>query len=88
MTIQEIHKLYNRIIGLLDRKEIKNAFEYIQTLIAGTNEYTFQNRLDKVQDTYKYMLQYRMQGAKDPMQETIYTNLQATSYELADSIRN
>ena len=55
MTLQEINKTYNRIIGSLDNKELKNAFDFIQTLIAGIREYSFQDKLDELQNTYKYM---------------------------------
>ena len=34
------------------------------------------------------MLRYRIEGAKDPMQEQIYNRIQTSSYELADRIRN
>lgn len=88
MTIQEINKAYDRIIGSIDAKELKNAFDFMQGLIAGIREYSFQDRLDELQDTYKYMLRYRMEGAKDPMQERIYNNLVASSYEFADVIRH
>ena len=53
MTIQEINKAYNRIIGSLDEKELKNAFDFLQGLIAGIREYSFQDRLNELQDTYK-----------------------------------
>ena len=87
MTLQEINKAYNRIVGSLDSKELKNAFDSLQALIAGSREYSFQDKLNELQDTYKYMLRYRIEGAKDPMQEQIYNNLQASTYELADSVR-
>lgn len=88
MTPQEINKAYNRIIGSLDSKELKNAFDFIQSLISGSREYTFQDKLNELQDTYKYMLRYRVEGIKDPMQEQIYNNLQASTYELADAIKH
>ena len=88
MTIQEINKAYNRIIGSLDCKELKNAFDFLQGLIAGAREYSFQDRLNELQETYKYMLRYRIEGAKDPMQDQIYNNLIASSYELTDQLRN
>ena len=87
MTLQEINKAYNRIVGSLDSKELKNAFDSLQALIAGSREYFFQDKLNELQDTYKYMLRYRIEGAKDPMQEQIYTNLQASTYELADLVK-
>lgn len=84
MTLQEINKEYNRIIGSLDSKELKNAFDSIQALISGSKELAFQDKLNELQDTYKYMLRYRIEGVKDPMQDQIYNNLQVSTYELAD----
>ena len=88
MTLQEINKTYNRIIGLLDAKELKEAFEQTQSLIAGIRDYSFMDQLNELQDTYKYMLRYRMEGAKDPMEDQIYHNLIASAYLLADQVRN
>lgn len=88
MTLQEINKAYNRIIGSLDSKELKNAFDSIQALIAGSREYSFQDRLNELQDTYRYMLRYRLEGAKDPMQEQIYNNLLIATYDLADQLKH
>jgi tetratricopeptide (TPR) repeat protein len=88
MTLQEIDQAYNRIIGSLDNKELKNAFDSLQSLIGGSREYTFQDKLNELQETYKYMLRYRMEGIKDPMQEQIYHNLQASLYELADQLKH
>ncbi len=87
MTLQEINKAYDRIVGSLDSQELKNAFDSLQVLIAGSREYSFQDRLNELQDTYKYMLRYRIEGVKDPMQEQIYNNLQVSAYELTDSVK-
>jgi len=88
MTIQEIKKAYNRIIGSLDARELKNAFDSLQSLIAGSREYFFQDKVLELQETYKYMLRYRGEGAKDPMQEQIYKNLLISAYEITDNIKN
>lgn len=88
MTTQEITTYYNRIIGSLDNKELKNAFDALLGLIAGTKEYTFTDKVTELHDTYKYMLQYRTEGIDDPMQQKIYNNILVTTYELSDIIRN
>ncbi|MDH6306073.1 tetratricopeptide (TPR) repeat protein [Parabacteroides sp. PF5-5] len=88
MTIEQINKAYNRTIGSLDNKELKSAFDTLQALIAGSDDYTFQEKLNELQETYQYMLRYRMEGVKDPMQESIYLNLQASTYELSDQIKH
>lgn len=87
MTTQEINKTYNRIIGFLDNKELKNAFDHLQGLIAGSYNYEFQDKLDGLQNTYKYMLRYKLEGFADPMQHKIYTDLLRNCYELTDKVR-
>ncbi|MDR0748423.1 MAG: hypothetical protein LBF62_02485 [Tannerellaceae bacterium] len=88
MTLQEINQAYNRITGSLDNKELKNAFDSLQSLISGSREYTFQDKLNDLQDTYKQMLRYRMDDIKDPMQEQIYHTLHASLYELTDQLKH
>lgn len=88
MTQQEIHRAYDRIIGSLDNKELRGAFIFLHGMIAGLREYAFQDRLNELQETYTYMLRYRMDGAKDPMQEHIYHTLLASAYELADTVKH
>lgn len=88
MTIQEINRAYDRIIGSLDHKELKSAFVFLQGMISGVREYSFQEKLTELQETYKYMLRYRMQGVNDPMQEPIYHGLLASTYELADRVKH
>lgn len=87
MTQQDIQDRYRRIIGELDRKELKSAFESLQSLMAANKDYFFQDKLSELQDTYKYMLLYYSEGKKDPMQQQIYNNLLASTYEIIDKIR-
>lgn len=88
MTIHEVNKAYSRIIGSLDKKELKNAFVFLHGMIAAIRQYNFNEKLQELQETYTYMLRYRMEGAKDPMQEHIYHNLLASTYELADQVKH
>lgn len=88
MTLQEKEKAYNRIIGSLDCGELKDAFDAMQSLIAGSREPAFSDTLQELQDTYRYMLRYRSEGIKDPMQEQIYRRVWTSAYALADSIRH
>jgi tetratricopeptide (TPR) repeat protein len=88
MTQQEIHQVYHRIICDLDNKKLKNAFDSLQSFISGGREYVFQEKLNEVQDTYKKLLHYRMDGVKDPMQDDIYRNILIAAYELADQLKH
>lgn len=86
MTIQEIDKTYNRIIGLLNTKEIKLAFDYLQSLMAGSKDYAYQEQLDQLQAIYQNMLRYRLKGFKDPMEKTIYQQVLSSSFQVADQL--
>lgn len=88
MTPQEISKYYHGIIYSLDSKELKNAFDSIRNLITETKEFSLQDKLNELCDTYKYMLRYRTEGIKDPMQKQIYHNLLVSTYELADELKH
>lgn len=87
MTQQEINRACNRATGSLENKELKNALDTLQGVISGTREFSFQDRLNEIQETYRNMLRYLVEGAKDPMQDQIYNNLLIWSYELTDNIR-
>lgn len=87
MTLGNINEAYDRIISSLDKKELKSAFDGIMTLMAGCNEYGLQDELYKLEETYKYMLHYRIGGVQDPMQEQIYSNIRISAYELADKLK-
>lgn len=88
MTPQEITNYYNGIVASLDNKELKNAFDSLRQLMLTTKEYGCLDKLNEMYDTYKYMLQYRMEGANDPMQQQIYHQLLSSTYELADTLKH
>ena len=86
MEIRQIGSTYARIRDSLDQGALKPAFDALQGLIAGTNLYSFQNKLNELQETYQYMLRYYAEGMKDPMQEQIYANICIGAYELVDQV--
>lgn len=91
MTTKEIHTVYRKIVGLLDRKELKAAFDALQNLVAGLQASGLQipglqDEQNRLQETYKQLLHYYIAGSKDPMQTKIYNELLASVYELTDKI--
>ncbi|MDD4114260.1 MAG: tetratricopeptide repeat protein [Massilibacteroides sp.] len=87
MTQKEINQACLRAFGSLDNKELKHAFDALQILISGCKLFYLQEKLDEIQNTYKNMLRYRVEGAQDPMQEHIYTTIQVQAYELTDLVQ-
>ena len=88
MTTQEIDNQYASIMAALDGKALKAAFDHLQGLIAGTRAYAFQDRLDELQDMYRQMLRYCVEGVDDPMRERIYMKVIASAYDLADQVKH
>lgn len=86
MTTNEIQTTYSRIIKSLDNRELKIAFDSLESLVADPHVYMFRDELNNLQETYKQLLYYYTAGSKDPMQEKIYTELFASVYELTDKI--
>lgn len=88
MKVQQIDSTYTRILDSLNIGALKPAFDSIQGLIAGTGLYSFQNKLNELQETYQYMLRYFIEGTNDPMQDQIYASIRIGTYELVDHIRH
>ena len=85
MTKQEIQKYFETINRSLERKELKNAFDLLILLLSRLQNWQMQEELNVLQDTYKTMLLYLLQGVKDPEREKIYNNLLRSAYHLSDS---
>ena len=88
MTANEIQTSYVDILDSLEQGALKTTFDLLQGLISGTQSYSFQHKLNELQETYQYMLRYYVEGTNDPMQEHIYANIITTAYEMADHIRH
>lgn len=88
MTIQEIESACIRITESLNRGALKTAFDALQNLIYASEESVYQEKLEKLQQTYRYMLGYYIEGSDDPMRERIYADMKTGMYELTDRLRH
>lgn len=87
MSITEINEWYKRLNDLLSAGRLQEALESINTVLS---KYTYSNyaaQLDELVFTYTSMLNFTMQGVKDPLSEKIYLDLINKAYELADLIK-
>jgi len=88
MIAQNTKKLYDTIISRLEKGGLKLAFEAIKELISYNHETSTRDELDELENNYRYMLRYNMEGIKDPMREQIYNNLTISTYELAETMKH
>lgn len=86
MTHQEINKISQQISQSLIRHQLKDAFDALQDIINQHNLGQYLAKLEELQTTYKYMLQYAVQNIEDPERQKIYQQLLASLFALSDQI--
>jgi tetratricopeptide (TPR) repeat protein len=86
MTYKETQQKADNIASFLEKRQLKNAFEGVRALIEISKEWIFQEELDRIETTYKYMLQYMLEGADDPERDKVHNDLLRTTFELANKV--
>lgn len=86
MTDGEIKILYSDVCQNLANRKLKPAFDLLEKLIDETGLEFFRDEWRNLEQTYHYMLQYTVEGIKDPERQKIYRKLIVSVYELADKI--
>lgn len=87
MTPNQIHNTYKQIVTYLSRGRLKNAFEQTNTLNNELQSAPHRESLHNIQTSYKYMLQYFIDGVNDPERKSIYNKLIAQLFIIASQIR-
>ncbi|WP_291528387.1 tetratricopeptide repeat protein [Bacteroides sp. UBA939] len=87
MNEQSIQKQYNQIVSFLEEKRLKEAIFQLDAFLHNSNDWTLRNRLEQIQTSYRYMLQYMRLGMKDPERQKLYRQLVADTWEIADQTR-
>ena len=87
MNEQSIQKQYYQIASLLEDKRLKEALVQLDAFLYNSNDWTLRNRLEQIQTSYQYMLQYMKLGMKDPERHKLYRQLLADTWEIADQTR-
>jgi tetratricopeptide (TPR) repeat protein len=85
MTKQETQKYFEEIMGSLEQKRLKHVFDLLQSLFSHLQNWQLQEKLNSLQDTYKMMLRYQIEGVNDPGREKVYRNLVRSVYQIADA---
>jgi len=75
MKPAEIHSTYKQVLAYLSQEQLKNAFEKSGELCTELQSAFFTERLNNMEQSYRYMLQYFMEGTYDPEQKSMYNKL-------------
>ena len=85
MTEKEIKENYDQICNLLSARKLKPAFDLLEQLISVTGLAEFLDQYTNLEQNYKFMLKYTVEGINDPERQKIYEHLLITTFELADN---
>ena len=87
MNEKTINEQYTYIRSLLEEKRLKEALMQLESLLWQCPDWDLRTRLEQLQTSYKYMLEYMRQGANDPERWNVYRKLVADTWEIADRSR-
>lgn len=83
---QEINALHKNINKHIHKNELKEAFDYLRMLIQQDQNWDLSQRLNDIETSYRFMLQYLIDGIPDPERLKVYHGISAAAYELADDV--
>lgn len=70
-----MHEGIKDIYNLLDNKRLKEALVQLQAVSTQVPDWKLRNRIEELQETYGYMLQYARKGIQDPNRLKMYSHI-------------
>ena len=87
MNEQLINEQYQYILRLIGQKRLKEALTQLESFLWKCPEWSLRTRLEQIQTSYSYMLQYMRQGVEDPERRKLYQKLLTDTLEITDQAR-
>lgn len=87
MNEQSIQDQYRYIINLLRQQRLKEAQSQLEAFLWNSSDRVLRGRLEQMQTSYQYLLQYLRQGTDDPERRRLYRQIWAGTWEIADRAR-
>ena len=84
MTVNE---QYQAICHLIKQKRLKEALIQLETYLWQCNKYDLKTRLEQLQTSYHYMLQYMKVGVNDPGRKKLHEKLLIDTLEVTDQTK-
>ncbi|MEI6677714.1 MAG: tetratricopeptide repeat protein [Mariniphaga sp.] len=84
MTEKPLKEKYIHICNLISERKLKPAFDLIDQLISETALGEFRDEYITLEQNYKFMLKYTVEGINDPERQKIYDHLLIATFELTD----
>jgi tetratricopeptide (TPR) repeat protein len=88
MTDKELKIKYDKIGQNLAQRKLKPAFDVLESLIQESGLLIYHDEWRNLEQTYKYMLQYTVEGTQDPERQKVYRKLIVSVFELTDKVND
>jgi len=80
----EIKDSHRTICRLLSERKLKPAFDLLATMITANGLGEFNDQQLALEQNYRFMLKYTVEGITDPERQKIYQHILISTFELAD----
>lgn len=80
----EIRNSHQTICKLLSERKLKPAFDLLEKMISANGLGEFSDHLLDLEQNYKFMLKYTVEGITDPERQKIYQHILVSTFDLAD----
>lgn len=87
MNASQIHVTYKASLHYLAQGQLANAFEKTKLLVLELQLGEYSDRLEDLQQNYRYLLQYYISGVDDPQRKTVYNKLISKLFTLNSELR-
>ena len=84
MTNKEINEFRSRINSLIERRRLGDVFEELRNTAKAISSWSVNDRIEKAEQGYSFMLRYMIDGADDPSRDAVYANLLREAETLRD----
>lgn len=85
MTQYQIIEQKKLIENFLKASRLREALRELR-ILASSLSWTLQEDVDKIEESYRMMLQYAAQGIDDPGRQEVYDNIVASLYSIMDRV--
>ncbi|HOU31484.1 MAG TPA: hypothetical protein PLG42_09510, partial [Bacteroidales bacterium] len=87
MDIRRITDQHKAVCRLVADKKVKNSLEVLNSMISVSGRGQFRDEYENLAMTYRNILQYTIEGVKDPERDKIYNILLRSIINLADRVK-
>ena len=87
MNPTQIYSTYFSVLDSLSSGSLKNAFDKTGELVLELQMGAYADQLQELQQNYKFLLNYYVNGIEDPDRKTVYNKLISRVFNLSSEIR-